>query len=207
MTNDPTADTAPNAPMSDALANTTPAIPSAMSLGRAIRAARNERGMSLTQLALAAAVDKGYLSRVERGLKVPSVAVVLRISSALDLSAAQLFGAAESEETVFITRSGARDELTVEDQEYHVEVLTRAVTAAGLEVFLMFPPFEFPEDHKVEHRGEELLYVVRGPVEVRFPDRVVELAAGDSAQFPGNLPHQVRRLTDDGCILVVVSGA
>ncbi|WP_162409544.1 helix-turn-helix domain-containing protein [Acuticoccus sediminis] len=197
--------------MSDAAANTPPATastaPSAAGLGRAIRAARIERGMSLSQLALAAAVDKGYLSRVERGLKVPSVAVVLRISSALDMSAAQLFGAAENEEAVFLTRAGNRAGLTVEDQEYHIEVLTRAASSTGLEVFLMFPPLEFPEDHKVEHRGDELLYVVRGPVEVRFPDRVVELATGDSAQFRGDLPHQVRRLSEDGCILVVVSGS
>ncbi len=176
-------------------------------LGRAIRALRVERGVSLSQLALAAALDKGYLSRVERGLKIPSVAVVLRISSALDVSAAQLFGAAENHDLVFVTRAGDRSGLTAEDADYHMELLTRGSNGTGLEAFLMFPPLEFIEDHKVEHRGEELLYVVRGAVEVRFPETVLTLATGDSVQFPGPLSHQVRRLDPEACVLVVVSGS
>ncbi|MFD2031351.1 helix-turn-helix domain-containing protein [Ancylobacter dichloromethanicus] len=96
-----------------------------VSLGRAIRALRVARGLSLSQLALAAALDKGYLSRVERGLKVPSVAIVLRISTALEVSAAQLFGAAENHQLIFVTRAGDRDALTADDGNYHMEVLTQ----------------------------------------------------------------------------------
>lgn len=177
-----------------------------VSLGRAIRALRAERGLSLSQLALAAAVDKGYLSRVERGLKVPSVAIVLRISTALQVSAAQLFGAAESHELIFVTRAGDRDALTADDGNYHMEVLTQATGSAGLEVFLMYPPAEFANEPEAAHRGEELLFVVAGRVEVRFAEKVLVLETGDSVQFPGPLRHQVRRLKDGSCVLISVYG-
>lgn len=181
-------------------------LPAGVSLGRAIRALRVERGLSLSQLALAAAVDKGYLSRVERGLKVPSVAIVLRISTALEVSAAQLFGAAEREEPIFVTRAGDRHELTADDGNYHMEILTKSTGSSGLEVFLMYPPAEFANEPEAAHRGEEVLFVVAGTVEVRFAEKVLVLETGDSIQFPGPLRHQVRRLADNSCVLISVYG-
>lgn len=177
-----------------------------VSLGRAIRALRVSRGLSLSHLALAAALDKGYLSRVERGLKVPSVAIVLRISTALEVSAAQLFGAAENHQLIFVTRAGDRDALTADDGNYHMEVLTRGTDSSGLEVFLMYPPAEFANEPEATHRGEEVLFVIQGKVEVRFADQELVLNKGDSVQFPGVLRHKVRRLADKSCVLISVYG-
>lgn len=180
--------------------------PAVVGLGRAIRALRAERGLSLSQLALSAGVDKGYLSRVERGLKVPSVAIVLRISTALQVSAAQLFGAAEDHDLIFLTRAGDRGGLTATEGTYQMELLTRGSDSAGLEVFLMFPPEAFLDEPEMAHRGEELLFVVDGRVEIRFPDRQLVLEKGDAVQFPGPLRHQLRRLEDKSCVLICVSG-
>jgi transcriptional regulator with XRE-family HTH domain len=177
-----------------------------VSLGRAIRALRTEKALSLSQLALAASIDKGYLSRVERGLKVPSVAIILRISTVLGVSAAQLFGAAEDHELLFVTRADDRNDLTADDGNYHMRLLTQSDSSSGLEVFLMFPPDTLSGEPDAEHRGEELLYVVEGQVEIIFPDDNLVLHKGDSVQFPGPLRHQVRRLVDNSCVLIAVSG-
>tara|TARA_Y100000815_G_scaffold36143_1_gene29904 strand:+ start:2614 stop:3276 length:663 start_codon:yes stop_codon:yes gene_type:complete len=182
-------------------------FPTGVSLGRAIRALRAERGLSLSQLAVVAGLDKGYLSRVERGLKVPSVAIILRISTALEVSAAQLFGAAENHELIFVTRAGARDEMSADDGNYHMRLLTQSDSASAMEVFLMHPPAELPGEPEAEHRGEELLYVVEGRVEITFPERELILEKGDSVQFPGPLRHQVRRLEENSCVLIAVSGS
>lgn len=178
-----------------------------VSLGRAIRALRTEKAMSLSQLALAASIDKGYLSRVERGLKVPSVAIILRISTVLEVSAAQLFGAAEDHELLFVTRAGDRNDLIADDGNYHMRLLTQSDSSSGLEVFLMYPPDTLRDEPDSEHRGEELLYVVEGEVEIIFPNETVVLHKGDSVQFPGPLRHQVRRLVDNSCVLIAVSGS
>jgi quercetin dioxygenase-like cupin family protein len=37
------------------------------------------------------------------------------------------------------------------------------------------------------HAGEELLFVLKGRVEIELPDRVVVLEEGDYLQFPGHL--------------------
>jgi transcriptional regulator with XRE-family HTH domain len=182
-------------------------FPAGVSLGRAIRAMRIEKDMSLSQLALAASLDKGYLSRVERGLKVPSVAIILRISTVLEVSAAQLFGAAENHDLLFVTRAEDANELTADDGNYVMRLLTQSDTSSGLEVFLMYPPVELADEPDAEHRGEELLFVVSGKVEIRFPDQNLVLGKGDSVQFPGPLRHQVRRLEENSCVLIAVSGS
>lgn len=181
-------------------------LPTGIGLGRAIRTLRQEKDLSLSQLALDATLDKGYLSRVERGLKVPSIAIILRIAAALDVSVAQLFGAAEEHKLVFVTRADERDELTARDDSYHMRLLTQGHGSSGLEVFLMYPPDELREEPDAEHRGEELLFVVSGRVEISFPEENIVLGKGDSVQFPGPLRHQVRRLEENTCVLIAVSG-
>ena len=87
-----------------------------------------------------------------------------------------------------------------------MELLTRGSDSAGLKVLLMFPPEAFLDEPEMAHRGEELLFVVEGRVEIRFPDRQLVLEKGDAVQFPGPLRHQLRRLADESCVLICVSG-
>lgn len=56
-----------------------------------LRALREAHGLTLGQLAELAGLDKGQLSRVERGIEAPTPRVLARISAALgirDLAAA-----------------------------------------------------------------------------------------------------------------------
>jgi transcriptional regulator with XRE-family HTH domain len=52
--------------------------------GKVLKAARTARGMSQQQLANSAGADRSYLSMLERGLQQPTLAMLLRISKALD---------------------------------------------------------------------------------------------------------------------------
>ena len=54
-----------------------------VAIGADIRRMRIDTGVSLRSLAMAAGVDHGFLSQVERGLREPSLAVLVAISSAL----------------------------------------------------------------------------------------------------------------------------
>ena len=59
-------------------------------LGRRIRAARQQRQLSLEMLAERSGVSVSMLSTVERGQKVPSILVMGRIATALDTSIGRL---------------------------------------------------------------------------------------------------------------------
>lgn len=178
-------------------------------MAREIRAARKARGWTLSELSAAVHLDKGYLSKIERGLKAPSVATVLNLARALDVPVAQLFGEALDDSAIHISRADTRT--SPSDRRagsgYRLEALTAGKGGAGLEGFLVHPPPAFSEEFRAEHDGEELLFVVAGEVEVKFADRVIALSRGDALQFPGRLQHQVRRTSADACILIAVTRA
>ncbi|MBP0495469.1 helix-turn-helix domain-containing protein [Pararoseomonas indoligenes] len=162
-------------------------------LGARLRALRQARGLTLDTLAESAGLDKGYLSRLERGLKNPSIATVLRLSEALEVPVAELFGERLAEHAVRVTRAPDRLAVSaVQDGAHGIEALSR--DGAALEAFVLHPAAEFSPDGHAEHAGEELFFVLRGTVELRFADRGFVLEAGDCAQFPGHLPHRIRRV-------------
>lgn len=62
-------------------------------VARNLRRLRVLRGLSQEVLAVDAAVDRTYVSRLERGLENPSVAVLERIALALDVPISEFFDA------------------------------------------------------------------------------------------------------------------
>lgn len=172
-----------------------------------IKAARIKRGLTLDQLAFATGLDKGYLSRVERGHKSPSIATVLKIAKAIDVSVAQLLGEVLDNDAIQVTRANERvgSKGRRQSSKPEFEGLTRVLGRRGFEAFVMYPSGEFSADGKFDHHGEELLFVLEGRVEVRFADRTIVLKAGDCVQFAGHLQHEVRRVTPKASALVAVS--
>jgi transcriptional regulator with XRE-family HTH domain len=60
-------------------------------VARNIRRLRVARGLSQEVLAVDAAIDRTYVSRLERGLENPSVAVLERLAKALSANIEELF--------------------------------------------------------------------------------------------------------------------
>ncbi len=69
--------------------------PALVALGAAIRRVRTERKISQEDLAHRAAVDRSYMSSIERGMQNPGVVVIFRIADALEMSAAALMAEAK----------------------------------------------------------------------------------------------------------------
>ena len=69
--------------------------PALVALGAAIRAARLERGISQEDLAALSAIDRSYMSSIERGAQNPGIVSLLRVVNALEMTASELFALAE----------------------------------------------------------------------------------------------------------------
>jgi transcriptional regulator with XRE-family HTH domain len=63
----------------------------ALAFGSALRAVRIDRGVSQMNLAASSALDPTYVSLMERGHRVPSFIVIVRLADALNVSPIQLF--------------------------------------------------------------------------------------------------------------------
>jgi transcriptional regulator with XRE-family HTH domain len=152
---------------------------------------RLEKGLTVEMLAAAAGLNKGFLSRLERGTKRPSVETVLRLSAALDVPVGLLFGEQTTDETVRVSRAAGRRRSMEEPGDYSFELLTPK--GSMMEAFLFHVGAE-PTGAGQHHEGEEIFLVLSGIVEMRTPDRSYVLEAGDCAYFPGHIVHQMRRI-------------
>jgi transcriptional regulator with XRE-family HTH domain len=169
-------------------------------IGPRLRHIRLEKGFTVATLAAAAGVDKGFLSRLERGTKRPSVATVLRLSAALEVPVGQLFGEQTTDDTVRISRATGRVRTMEDPGNYSFELLTPK--GSLLEAFLFHVGTE-PTGKGQQHDGEEMFLVLSGTVEMRTPDRSYLLETGDCAYFPGHVVHQMRRLGPEPTTAVI----
>jgi transcriptional regulator with XRE-family HTH domain len=58
--------------------------------GRRLRELRQKHGVTQEQLSVATGLTEGYISNMERGLKVPSLTTILRIAVALKCKVTEL---------------------------------------------------------------------------------------------------------------------
>ncbi|MCA0405748.1 MAG: XRE family transcriptional regulator [Proteobacteria bacterium] len=166
---------------------------------------RRARGLTLDQLAQATGLNKGYLSRLERREKRPSIATVMKVAQALDVPVAALFGESFDETAMHLVRKDETAGGFAADGEASFTLLSRATRASGAQAFLYVPGPEFRPRGHVHHAGTEMIFVVRGALEIRFHDRTLTLEEGDFLQFPGHVPHQLRRLREATQALITVA--
>ena len=67
------------------------------SFGGAVRARRERLGLSQEEFAHRAALDRTYVSGIERGVRNPTLKIVGRLAKALGMRASKLLAAAETE--------------------------------------------------------------------------------------------------------------
>ncbi|ODT95506.1 MAG: transcriptional regulator [Rhodanobacter sp. SCN 67-45] len=67
----------------------------ARAFGRAVRTIRSEQGTGQEALAQLASIERSHMGKIERGEHMPTLALILRIARALNISASELIAATE----------------------------------------------------------------------------------------------------------------
>ncbi|MCO1660396.1 helix-turn-helix domain-containing protein [Pseudonocardia humida] len=172
-------------------------------LGRAIRALRRERGMTLVQMAAAAGLSQPFLSQLELGRSRPSMRSLFRIASALGTTQQTLLGLAAGDPPEEPVRGAEVPLLEVESGG--ARLLLHDPDGADVTEFVGVPP-EYGEFFA--HGRRELLYVAHGRIEVELREdgvsRLAELGPRDSLGYAGSVEHRFRRLGAATCVVLVV---
>ncbi|MDN5860014.1 MAG: XRE family transcriptional regulator [Pseudonocardia sp.] len=174
-----------------------------------LRMLRRERGWTLEVLAERAGMTKSYLSKVERGHSTPSIAVALSLAGALGVDVAALFGELDGTSPIEIDRATGRDAgaaATPSDGSTYLGIAT-GIAGKQMLPFVLYPPADATPCTFRDHDGDEFVVVLSGEVELRFPDRVERLAAGDSAYFRGGVAHYFRSVGPDPAEVLAVIAA
>lgn len=162
---------------------------SPMPIGARLRATRRTRGLTLGQVAAAAGLTEGFVSKLERDQVSPSVASLVAVCEAIGLRVGDLF----EPPTSAIVRAGegalinfggnnAREYLLTPGSQSNLEVLHSIVEplgSAGEELYALDTEIEF-------------VFVLVGQFEVTLGPEAHRLGAGDAMTFRGRDPHTWR---------------
>lgn len=69
--------------------------PALVALGAAIRRCRRSQGVSQEELAHRSAIDRSYMSSIERGGQNPGILSIIRVAHAMDMTMTELMAEAE----------------------------------------------------------------------------------------------------------------
>jgi transcriptional regulator with XRE-family HTH domain len=176
-------------------------------LGLNLRRVRTEKGLTLDRLASLSELTRGYISLVERGLKVPSIAALLRLAKALDVSVAYLFDPNSAQAPRYtIYRQREQGAIQTRDGTFGLSALAAGRTRKMMEPFLLTPPHKSAQ--RASHAGEEMLFVVSGRIVIKLDGEDIAMDKGDCLYFAGETPHEVRSIGRQKAeVLVVVAMA
>lgn len=162
-------------------------------VGALIRARRRQQRMTLQALGGAANLSVGYLSQVERDHATPSLATLVQIANALDVSVDYFISTPNPADA--LTRSGERRRFSVDGSSVVYERLGAEFPGNILSSFILTVPPGYNSE-TVSHEGEEILYVLEGAITQKLDDEEMVIEAGDSLHFRGNRPHSWSNHTD-----------
>ena len=185
-------------------------------MGLNLRRLRAAKGLTLDRLATLSELTRGYISLVERGLKAPSIAALLRMAKALDVNVAYLFDAKAAGQPRYTIHRHHEGAIPDKNGSFGLLALAAARPHKSMEPFLLTPPFKSTRNstsanEKIQrafHSGEEMLFVVSGRVALELDGEELTLEKGDCLYFSGETPHQVHSLGRQKAeVLVVIAVA
>jgi len=161
----------------------------AQAIGGRVRQGRTSRGWTLDQLADRSGVSRRMLVSIEHGAANPSIATLLRISDALGIGLPALVDM-DRPPRLRVHRAGTAPVL------WRGKLGGQAVLVAGTQPPDVTELWDWTlgpgESHSSEAHAagtRELLFVLRGQLELRVGQHAEVLASGDSASFAGDLAH------------------
>ena len=162
------------------------------SIGREVKRHREKFGLTISELANAADMSAGMLSKIENGATSPSLASLQALSRALQISLTALFKGFEEFRDATFVKSGQG--LTIERRGtragHQYQLLGHSPHGAVMvEPYLITLNKETDVFPTFQHPGVEFLYILEGNVVYRHGDQSYDMHPGDALFFDAEAPH------------------
>jgi transcriptional regulator with XRE-family HTH domain len=157
-------------------------------IGPRLRAARLARGMTIEEVAGAAGVTKGFVSRLERDDTSVSVANLITLCDVLGIRTGELIDHAP-------TAVVRRDEAPLSrfgEGVVGAYLIPRSLSQLEVVKATLEPGGDLGREEYTLHAQVEFCHVISGELEVEIDGTTSVLRAGDSVTFPATPPHTYR---------------
>jgi transcriptional regulator with XRE-family HTH domain len=178
-------------------------------LGEKLRTLRLKKSMGLVELGKHTGLSAAMLSKLERGKLFPTLPTLLRIAMVFGVGLDHFFTDERKRHVVAIVRKGERmhfPESPGGSAAYHFESLDFKATERKLNAFYAeFEPVPSEKLKTHQHPGVELIYLIKGKLELSIGSEIYTLESGDAVYFDSAVRHKYRRIGKQPCNGVIVT--
>lgn len=168
---------------------------------------RRKQDLSVADLASAAGISNGMLSKIENGGISPSLATLQAISDVLQVSLSSLFASFEDREDCSFVPSGLGVKIDRRGTKVgHIYQLLGHVLRGEIvmEPYLITLNEEAAAYTGFRHSGIEFIYILKGEVDYRHGSQVYTMQEGDSLLFDSSALHGPEHLTGDEVVYLSI---
>jgi len=173
-------------------------------VGKKLKSLRQESNLTLRELSCKAGVSTTQISEIERNQTSPTVTTLMKLIAALGQETSIFFDDGIAKK-VALVREDERQIIIDQKNQVHIESLTTGIVDSKLKVIITRPkPGHVNIPGGYQHPGEELIYVIKGQIEVKVGAKKHVLSQGDSIHFRGELRHSVKNITSGEVELIAI---
>lgn len=179
-------------------------------IGSKVRELRQARSMTLTDLASHTSLSPAMLSKIERGILIPTLPTLMRIALVFSVGLEYFFSDDRKKHVFAVVRKGERkrfpEKLGGKNSAYTFESLDFTALERRLNAF--YAEWEAVDPTKTEphtHAGVEFIFLIEGKLALTYRTSETVLEAGDSVYFDATVSHTYRRIGKGPCNGIVVT--
>lgn len=181
-----------------------------MRVAEKIKKLREDKGLSLTELADKSGFSSALLSQIENHMISPPLGTLIKLAAAMEIPIGRFFDD-ETEAPFVIVRSDDRKHISRVASTagvkfgYSYESLAQGKKDRFMEPFIVtLEPATKKDRNSYSHEGEEFIFVLDGKMEVTLDGHTDVLKPGDCIYFDSKLRHRVECVDESGARILAV---
>lgn len=166
-------------------------------IGERIKKSRNDKGLSLRDLATKVELSASFLSQIEQGKASPSIENLKKIATSLDVRVSYLIEDEDDVNNTELMRRNERKYIESRDSNTMIALLTSSNMDKTMEPILYeIGPYGESGRSFYNHNGEEFIFILEGKLDIYIDNVVHNLSEGDSLYFKSTQNHRFKNNTD-----------
>jgi transcriptional regulator with XRE-family HTH domain len=167
-------------------------------VGEKIKALREQKGLSLKDVADITGFSTALLSQMENHLVSPSLGTMTKLARALGVRVGNFLGETQGEPFTIVRKDERKNVSRFASKEgvkygYSYESLGFDKKDRHMEPFIVtLEPATIKTSKTSSHEGEEFIFVLEGEMEVILGNHTDVLSPGDSIYYDSIIPHRVQ---------------
>lgn len=169
-----------------------------------LRRVRAERGLSLSQLSKSSGVSRAMLNQIERNQSAPTISVLWKIATALELPFSALLGQAAAAKPL-VLRAARSWSLSSRDGSFNSRALFPLEGPRDTEFYELRIQAGAEETSDPHPPGtKENLVVSQGTLDVDIDGEMHQLGPGDAILFGADVPHRYANRSETDVLAYLV---